>query len=330
VTVQLASNPSVTATTSSGGAYELRNIPEDGREFTVVYTKPGYTRTLAVARAQDRYTTLKVVLLPEQVRLALDGTKDEEVTVGGGKVKIQANSILDSAGNPISNPQVAATVATPSDSRFLDAVPGLFSGVLSGMEVPVTAYGLLHVSVTDPAGNPAKLDPNKPATVEIPVTAGFDPGVPQILVWSLDEATGRWTAEAVANRDETTSPKVYRAELKHFSWWALQAYPQTFRRVVVNVVADPDVKPPVPVPGVMVRIRPAQTSAGPWEGRGVTDSNGSVTFYAPFDSSVTLNVVEAVKERHQAIRELSRGSQNGSDVITFWVRPLDTGLPGGP
>jgi len=330
VTVSVASKPAVATTTNSAGYYALKGVPTGSSEFTVTYAKAGYVESVAVAKVEDgRAATMDVVLLKEGATVAIDGTKDAVAADNradglNGKVTLPANSIVSASGTPVANPVVTVTTALPTDPKFGYAYPSLFIGRVGAAESPLLSHGIINVSVKDSTGQPAKLDANKPATVEFPIASGDDPGSATVPLWSLDTATGRWVLEGTANRDNTSTPPVYRAQVTHFSWLAINTYPNGIQYVVVKVVEDPSINPPLPVAGAFVRVRCGNT----WQARGITSaSDGKVVFAAP--AGISLNAkdnYEASKDSdYQNVGVQSIKTDGNTTEVVYWLKPLKTG-----
>lgn len=329
VTVSLTSNPAVTTTTNSAGLYVLKGVPSGTQEFTVTYSKPSYAESIAVAKVENgRWSTMDVVLFKSGATIHMDGTHDsvvEDNRADGMNCKITflANSVVDASGAPVANPVVSITTASPDDARFNYAYPSLFVGVVGGGEMPLFSHGVVNVALKDSTGQPARLDPAKPATVEFPITPGHDPGTPTVPVWSLDKATGRWMVEAMASRDDTVSPAVYRAQVTHFSWWAINTYPSTTHYIIVEVVEDPTVSPMVPVCGAMVRVR---RDRGAWQARGITSTQGIAAFVVPPPGPYW---VEAKLDYYEDKGVYSQTTNGNITHVIYWLRPSNTGAPGG-
>lgn len=330
VTVSLAANPAVTATTNSQGVYKLRGVPVGTKDFVINYAKATFAPTQASARVENgRWSTMDVFMIKEGRTIVLDGTIEnvvEDNRPDGLNVKITfpANSIVNAAGAPVAAPVVTLTTSSPNDARFNYAFPSLFVGKIGAAEVPMINHGLANVKLTDGAGTPLKLDASKPATVEVPVTSGLhDPGAASVPIWTLDPATGKWSAEAIATRDNSVTPAVYRAQVTHFSWWAINTYPATTHYIIVEVVEDPTISPMVPVCGALVRVR---QDKGAWQARGVTSTQGIAGFVAPPPGPYW---VEAKLDFYEDKGVYSQSTSGNVTHVIYWLKPSNTGAPGG-
>ncbi len=329
VTVSLASNPAISTTTNADGVYVLRGVPA-GPHFMVRYQRPGFAESHAVGLVSDgKYSTMDVVLFREGRVANVTAASDQVVTDARGdgnnaRVTFQAGSLLNSAGVPVTDAVVSLTTALPSDPAFNQAYPSSFVGTVGGQDVPLSSYGALHVTMKDGSGNALKLDPSKPATIEIPVTSANDPGTPDIPLWSLNTATGKWVQEGTATRDSSVSPVVYRAQVTHFSWWALNIYPSTTHVIVVTTVEDPTVSPMVPVCGALVSVR---RDRGAWQAKGITSTpQGIAAFIAPPPGPYW---VEGKKAYHEDKGVYSYTTVGDTTYVTYWLRPASTGAQGG-
>lgn len=323
VTVSLGANPAMAATTNSAGVYVLKGVPV-GPQFVVNYSKPAYAPSSAVASVENgRWSTMDVVLFAEGVTTNVDGTQASSVTQNGGKVTLAANSVVTSSGAPVADPGVSLTTAAPTDAQYLYAFPSTFVGITGLQQVPLVSHGVMNVELKDGTGQALKLDATKPATIEFPVTAGHDPGTPTVPLWSLDKTTGIWVQEGVATRDDSVSPSVYRGQVTHFSWWAINTYPSTTHYIIVEVVEDPTVSPPVPVCGALVRVR---QDRGAWQARGVTGTQGTTGFIAPPPGPYW---VEAKLDYYEDKGVYSQTTNGAVTHVVYWLRPSYTGAPGG-
>lgn len=329
VTVSLASNPAVATTTNAEGAYVLKGVPVSTQDFVVSYSKPGFAASAALARVENgRWSTMDVVLIKQGGRTTVDGT--QEVTVSDNradgrncKVTLPANSVVNAAGTPVANYVATVTTAVPSDAKYNYAYPSSFVGVIGGAQVPMISHGLANVILEDAAGNPLKLDPTKPATIEFPVDAAHDPGTPNVPLWSLNKTTGKWDIDALATRDSSASPVVYRAQVTHFSWYAINTYPTTTHYIIVTVVEDPTVDPMVPVCGALVVVR---QDRGAWQARGSTSTQGVAGFVAPPPGPYW---VEAKLDYYEDKGVYSQSTVGNVTNVLYWLRPYYTGAPGG-
>ena len=328
VTVSLESNPSVTAVTNADGAYVLRGVPVGGN-FMVRYRKAGFADSHGIGLVADgKYSTLDVVLFRQGRAVSIPTDTDQVVADSradgrNARVTFQAGSIVDAAGAPVSTADISITTALPSDPNFNSAYPSSFVGIAGGLHVPLISYGAVHVALKDAAGQALRLDATKPATIELPVDPSNDPMAPQVPLWSLDETTGKWVQEGLATRDASASPVVYRAQVTHFSWWAINIFPSSNHIVVVHCVEDPTVNPLVPVPGAYVTIR---KDRGTWQARAITSSQGLAAFIVPPPGPYW---VEAKKAYHEDKGVYSVVTEIDTTTVVYWLRPFSTGAAGG-
>ncbi len=329
VTVSLASNPAISTTTNATGAYVLRGVPA-GPQFMVRYHRAGFAESHAIGLVSDgKYSTMDVVMFREGRVANIAASTDQVVTDArpdgvNARVTFQAGSMLNNAGAPVSDAVVSVTTALPNDPAFNSAYPSSFVGRVGGTDVPLTSYGAVNVTMKDSSGNPLRLDSSKPATIEFPVTAGNDPGTPDIPLWSLNTETGKWVQEGTATRDASGASVVYRAQVTHFSWWAINVYPTSTHIIIVTTVEDPTVSPMVPVCGALVTVR---RDRGAWQAKGITSTpQGIAAFIAPPPGPYW---VEGKKDYHEDKGVYSYTTVGNTTYVTYWLRPASTGAPGG-
>ncbi|NLI00153.1 MAG: carboxypeptidase regulatory-like domain-containing protein [Chthonomonadales bacterium] len=329
VTVSLEANPSVTTVTNANGVYVLRGVPTSGN-FMVRYRKAGFADSHAIGLVSDgKYSTMDVVLFREG-RAASVATSSEQVVADArsdglnAKVTFPPNRIVNSAGSPVASANITVTTAVPTDPRYNSAYPSSFVGVVGGSDVPLTSFGAVHVALKDGSGNALRLDASKPATIEFPIAAGHDPGTPEVPLWSLNASTGKWVQEGVATRDNSVSPAVYRGQVTHFSWWAINIYPSSTHTIIVQTVEDPTISPMVPVCGALVTAR---RDRGAWQSRAITSiPQGLAVFLAPPPGPYW---VEAKKDYHEDKGVYSVTTVGNVTTVIYWLRPASTGAPGG-
>jgi len=282
-----------TTTASNLGAFTLTSVPE-GNGVVLEVAKDGYMRTRALVSVSANGTSeVKVTMIPTGNTVNINATTaqavaDDRADNLNATVQFQANSILNSAGAPVTSATVEITTAMPTDPSYADLFPGSFLGIGTGEATagPIESFGFADVTLRDAAGNALRLDPAKPATINIPVAPTRDPGDATIPLWSLDPATGTWKQEGVATRVAGT-PVVYTAQVTHFTPYNLD---KRFEGGPLEVTVVNDASGAA-VPGARVTVQSFMTS-GEWQGRGVTGANGKVTITVP----AGFIIVEATKD----------------------------------
>jgi hypothetical protein len=305
-----------TFTTNAAGEFTLSSVTA-GSSVVVSATKAHFLVASAVIAVTDGQTSEVNFTLRGFGRglLDLDATvvqtvvDDPNANGLNGSVRLAANSVLDSAGNPVLTYNVEITTALPSDTFYTSFFPGQFMGLATGgaTPVPIESFGFVDVTLFDTAGNPLRLDPTKPATITFPIDTCHDPLDATVPIWYLDKASGVWKQEGVAIRDTTVTPNVYKAFVTHLTVWNLDKW---FEGGALEVTVKDAAG--LTVTGATVTIESNATSGGVWEGRGVTDAAGKVTLAVP----AGFLVVQAEKDGLTG----GMGEVHGMTTVTVTIR----------
>ncbi len=201
---------------------------------------------------------------------------DNRTDLLSAKVDIPANSLVTSTGTVVTTADIAVTTVLPKDSNYTETFPGLFVGNgapgTSG-DTQIVSYGYVDVTATS-GGKELQLAATKTADISFPIDPANDPGVgvTQIEMWYLDEATGKWVYEGMAQRINSVPP-VYKGTVSHFSPHNLDR-PLTTPKDVTVTVTDGG----VPVPGAIVTLKSNNAGSPAWEGRQTTGADGKTKF----------------------------------------------------
>ena len=203
------------------------------------------------------------------------------------QVILPAGSVVDSQGNAVDQVEVSIANTVTTDTGFVDGFPGLFLGqVGSATPVPIESYGYIDVDLTDPVtGAVLSLGTGQTATIQMPVNP--DPvGEDTIDVWRLDPDTGIWEYKTTATRIGTTS--VFEMTVDSFSTYNLDkaiSSTQVLTIKAYNDMSTVDGLGTTPVAGVEVTVNMTSgwygTGYSLWQGRGVTDSQGTLVLEVP-------------------------------------------------
>ncbi|MBI2298904.1 MAG: carboxypeptidase regulatory-like domain-containing protein [Armatimonadetes bacterium] len=270
---------SATAVSGADGSYTLSVAP--GTNLKITASRAGSVDTFEVLTlAAGQSVPLDFSLNPVGQSTPVTGLLNTPATVTdprGGEVRLGANTVVDANGAPVDAVTVAVTTALPTDAKFAASFPGSFVGTKAGVDAAIESFGFVTIAITSNAGNPCNLAPGATADLALPVDPAADPGTPTIDLWSLNETTGKWVFEAAAARDASGGTVVYRATVSHFSSWNLDApIPASIPLTVTVRNAGGSL-----VSGASVVVSAADGATGAmWEGRGVTDANGTAFFPA--------------------------------------------------
>jgi len=273
VTVTIGSS---TATSSTDGSYTL-NVPPSTSTVKIEAQKTGFVATLDMVPAiagQSIPIDFKLQTIGLSNVLTNLTTTNANASDGDGVVvvKFTPNSIVDSAGNPVSTATVDVTTNKPSATGYADSFPGLFVGTRSDSDIAIESFGYANIDISCGTAK-CNLGAGKTAEIAIPVTPSADPNTPTIELWSLNTTNGKWQYETDATRDATSLPVVYRANVTHFSAYNLDRPISTPTELKVTVTNNN-----APVPSAAVVVTSRSSAGAVWEGQGITGTDGTYTF----------------------------------------------------
>ncbi len=171
----------------------------------------------------------EATLLRRESPLTLDDAAVGGTLAGkdGARLELPPNALVDEAGNPVTG-EVEVQVTPLDVTEKPRAFPGRCRGVgPDGTDGIIITYGTVEYAL-EQDGNRLNLKPGSAATIEIPVYADArKDGTPVNVgdtfpLWSLDERTGNWVAEAtgtVVQSAASPSGLALRGPVTHFSWW---------------------------------------------------------------------------------------------------------------
>ncbi len=281
------------ATTTSGadGRYTLAVSP--AASLKVAASKTGLAGTFDVVAVAAGQTvpvnfTLRAVgksnplIGMDTAQTVADSARNATVTLPAGSIVIAGTNTV------VANATVDVTSALPNDLNYTENFPGLFVGTPApgAADVAIESFGYVTIDVTS-GGQKCNLGAGKTATIDFPVDPAADPGTATIDLWSLDEATGKWIHEGVADRIPGP-PVMYRATVDHFSTYNLDRAIVLPLPFVITVENEAGAK----IAGASVTITSTnQSGGGRWESRGTTGANGTVTFPQVPQGQVAVSVV---------------------------------------
>jgi len=212
VTVAVAGK---SAETNSQGWFSISDIASSERAL-VAFSKDGYVATQKITEVRVGDSSfLDVTMVQAGAAQPLDAATGGTITQGDGSVIIEANSLVDAQGIPVTDDaEVSLTPFDPTIESHREAFPGNFAGLVDGEEKPFESYGFMDVTVT--GSGPLQLASGKTATIEIPIPAADVASAPDTIdLWYYDNTDGYWKNEGTA----TKVGSVYRGTVAHFSDW---------------------------------------------------------------------------------------------------------------
>jgi hypothetical protein len=209
------------ATTDATGTFALADVPA-GAGVVVQLAKDGFARTVELVQVragQSSYTEafLQPVTVSGRLDAASGGRIGSDTT--GAEAFFPAGALVDGSGSPVTGEvEVELTAVDPTTTTGLRAFPGAFVGQRSdGSETLIETFGPMDITLTQD-GEALDLASGESAVVSFPVRSADAPQ--SIVLWSLDESSGTWVEEGMANRRrDDDGHEVYVATITHLSWW---------------------------------------------------------------------------------------------------------------
>jgi hypothetical protein len=253
----------LTVMTNGAGTFSL-TVPEAPR-YVFTIKKDGFQTISKIFLHEKVGKTYK--LLPAKADI-LDPTKDNTISIrlpqgseGSYKdatVKIRANSIIDSGGNPVAGPVTAYSSRFDHLNLFdkFDRMPGDTGATNAlGEDVTLQSLGAVEVNLRGPAGEKYNIAPGMPSDLTYPVhPSQVGIATPTIPLWYYNEKSGLWEEDGKA----TLVGSDYVAQAKHFSAINvdLEKVNATCLKLVVDLTRlNPTFRIRLTVPGYPVRDR---------------------------------------------------------------------------
>lgn len=205
------------ATSDAGGRFRLDLAPG----ATVLrLSLGGYAPTALAVEVRE---ALAQLVSEGMVQRAEPVTFDADAggTIGGvARVQLSGGALVRPDGTAATG-QVAARITPLDVTGDLVAAPGDFSARREdGSAAALQTYGMAEFTFEDADGNELQLGDGVQATVELelPAASGAVAG-DTIPAWHFDVDSGKWVEEGRGTVVEDNGKLVWRAEVRHFSWW---------------------------------------------------------------------------------------------------------------
>ncbi len=261
-------------TTDAAGVARFDDVAA-GRVVARV-TKAGYAPSTAVVDLGPGLDAKAAVfLLALGTPLTFKAEDGAALVQGRVRVEIPPGALVDAAGALVTGNVDLTIAGLDPTSGDVVAAPGPFEGLATGGAAPVALKSVYLAEISLSAvGQPVQLAVGKKATVEFALPESlqdaYEPG-DTIDAWWYDLEAGLWRQEGqgtVKAGAAPGAPKVWSAQVGHFTWWnADQAYTED-NCVQVTVVRSEGA---APLPGLQVRAEGAYGSSD-----GITDGQGQV------------------------------------------------------
>jgi len=305
-----------TTTSNEQGYYVLDAVPV-GERVAVRFERDGHVPTTKILRVREEEPNGQDAILGvyEASGTISAGAGGTVTTSDGGRITIPGGVLVNETGGTFTgNATVTLTTFDPSNTRELDAFPGLFEGLgLDGLVVPINTYGFADVTVTS-GTQTLQLTSGATATLEVPIPGSLLTEAPASMPsWWFDPATATWREVGTFVRDGG----VYRTELPHFSVWNCDV--AATRCFVTGRVVDGT---GAPVSGARVTFRSYRSARG-YVTSGETSTPEDGTFRVPVDANSDIEFW-AEKGNLESVHRFAQSCANG-DTMDVGAIVLDDG-----
>jgi Carboxypeptidase regulatory-like domain len=220
VTLKTATRAEVTVTSSADGRYSISNLAPDERWLLRVAAPGMVDMLIPVSIRAGETSTQDVALYPVGISRQVSATQasiTEDVT-SGARIEVPANAWRREDGRAI-NGAVTLAITSIDPVQAASRMPGDYTTMdTAGLVSQIESFGAVNVSVKDSDGQRVNLVTGVAAQLRIPASSrGVLPAT--VGLYSLDEATGRWTSEGVATLKTSSSARWYEANVPHLSSW---------------------------------------------------------------------------------------------------------------
>jgi len=202
-----------TAKTDASGVFEMQRermvsqVSIDGKDYAESHKE---------VPASDVY--LDVPIKRVDVTKEFDPAKEATLAVkDGAQVDIPANALVTRANaKPAGQVTARLTSVDVKSEVQLSALPGA-GRARSGKETgQISMQGAFDLSAEDEKGEPLTTDKQKDISAAFPAGASTKT---ELDTFSFNTKTSEWEKEGTATLDKDKG--VYRAKVKHLSWWAI-------------------------------------------------------------------------------------------------------------
>ena len=270
-----------TAITNSSGGFTFSNIRVPKSRFVVNATKSGYfDGSYADVPKANGTSNIKIYLMSAGIVQTVDaGTGGEATLQNGSKVKLDANSVVNSDGsNYTGNVNLSVGYLDPTSENFSSLIPGgdMQAQTTNNTQTTLYSYGIIRVDMKNDAGGDLEIKSGNQSEITVDIPPSMEGSAPATIpLWYYDDATGLWKEEGIA----TKQGDKYVGTVAHFSDWNCDT-PEgtaTVRGLVVDCNS-------LPVPGINVQI--GQASA-------ITGSDGKFERRVPANTAFEVQVLGA-------------------------------------
>jgi len=270
------------AISDANGFFIMKNATVPQGRALVIGKKTGYFTAAHAQTPNANGTRIDLNMMSDAATANVSGIAGGLVNVAGGAtVNFAAGSFTDASGSAYTGSvKVSARFLDPKNMNvnFFDYFDGdMMAQQADGSGASLISSGVIRVELKDGNGNPIKLDPTKPATLNYPKP--LDTKAPATMpLWYFDESLGMWKESGSATLNASTG--MYTGTVTHFSDFNLDYHDSTGGYNSTGTVSLRIVCNTIPIGGVVITIVGDDNANGKYfvHPGGKTDANGKITF----------------------------------------------------
>ena len=270
-----------TVTTDEYGIFRITDALALTTGSLVTIDKPGYYKGYKFTTFEPgKDSHLKITMVEKEVINSFSSSEEAIIDVNGAELRLPAGITTTQDGTPYTGiVNVQAYWYDPTEENTITEMPGDLRGVdANGVAVQLTTYGMMVVELLDDSGAELALNEAMKATLTFPLPQAAN-APSEIPMWHLNETTGAWEEEGIANRIGNAMV----AEVSHFSFWNCDV---PFDLVILSgrVITRPG---NTPVAGLQVIVTDNDAMIS---GYAYTNSQGIFSGLVPAGNDLTLSI----------------------------------------
>ena len=200
--------------TDDNGYFEFSDQEASQNGLYASAKKAGYVDGgVLVVPNEDNDQQIRIVLLQDNSTSLIINSSGGSVSLqDGSEIVVPPNSFeIDGEIN------VNAQFIPNTKDNFSEVYPSSLVGLDSNDEIKyLNSIGAIVVKFTDAVGNELEVKDGVEVMLRLPIPEGVYQWPETISLWSLNEDTGYWIEESVAQK----VGEFYEGTVNHFSWWS--------------------------------------------------------------------------------------------------------------
>lgn len=205
--------------TDANGNFLLEQVKVFPDVAQVSVTKDQYlngVRTLAVNTNSLHYVQL--ILQPRETAATFSAATGGNITLPGGKLTIQPNSLLMNGNSPYTGiVDINFKYTNPESEDFSDMMAGDLRGIdKDKKQKGLQSFGMVTLDLTGQNGEKLHLDAKQPLGLLVNIPGSQQSIAPaQIALWFFNTASGYWEQQGLASKQGSA----YISMLKSTGFW---------------------------------------------------------------------------------------------------------------